>query len=340
MSNKRKSKRTNATKAPAKNRIDLSFGDPEPVPMGALADYLGVFTSPGGDLYLPPVSLSGLAQISRANAHHSSCLFFKRNMLARFFRPGRQMSLADFRAAALDFENFGMAYLQVLTDFLGVPIRLRHLPAMNMRVRRDGGYRMLQPYGTPDIDYREDEVLMVKEYDTVQQVYGVPEWLGGLQSALLNQDATLFRRRYFLNGSHLGYILYTTDPQMDPEVEKEITDKVREGKGVGNFRSMYLHVPNGKEKGVQVIPVGDISQKDEFERVKKISADDVVVAHRVPPALAGIKPDNTGGFGDIEKINRVYIDNEVRSKAQSFLDLNSQLPARCHLAFDFPETSL
>ncbi|MEH6649971.1 MAG: phage portal protein [Motiliproteus sp.] len=317
--------------------FNLSFGDPEPVPMSGLTDYLGVFSDPVGNYYLPPILLTGLAQISRANAHHSSCVFFKRNELARHFVPGPHLSLADFRAAALDFETFGNAYFQTMTDHFGLVIRLQHLPGLNMRVKKGGGFVMLQPFGVTDIEYSADEVLHVKEYDTIQQIYGVPEWLGGIQSALLNQDATLFRRRYFLNGSHLGYILYTTDPNLDTEVEKEITEKVRQGKGVGNFRSMYLHVPNGKEKGVQVIPVGDISQRDEFERVKNISANDVLVAHRMQSALAGVKPENAGGFGDIKTISMVYVATEVQAKAQPFLDLNNRLPPRCQITFDFPD---
>jgi len=39
----------------------------------------------------------------------------------------------------------------------------------------------------------------------------VPEWISALQSALLNESATLFRRKYYENGSHAGFILYMTD---------------------------------------------------------------------------------------------------------------------------------
>lgn len=41
----------------------------------------------------------------------------------------------------------------------------------------------------------------------------MPEWLAVVQSALLNESATLFRRRYYTNGLHAGFILYMTDPQ-------------------------------------------------------------------------------------------------------------------------------
>ena len=81
--------------------------------------------------------------------------------------------------------------------------------------------------------------------------------------------------------------------------------------------------------------MGDISQKDEFERIKKITADDVIVSHRLHPALAGLKPENAAGFGDIEKINKVYVDNEVRFMTQPFMELNQFLPARARFNFNF-----
>ncbi|GAA4649039.1 phage portal protein [Kistimonas scapharcae] len=316
----------------------FKFGEPEPVLGGRILDYLGTFTDIGGRYYEPPVNMAGLSRMRFANAHHGSCLFFKRNILSRYFQPSTAISLRDFRAAALDYGVFGNAYFKMIQTYGGMVSRLVHLPALNMRrMKKKNRYAMLKPGLSHDlVEFDEGEVLHVAEYDTTQQIYGIPEWLCAMQAILLNEDATLFRRRYFQNGSHLGYILYTSDEQIDPETEKALTEQIANGKGAGNFRSMYINIPGGKEKAVQLIPVGDISQKDEFERIKNISADDVVVAHRVPPALAGIKPDNNGGFGDIEKIKGVYVETEVMPMAQPFEDLNSQLPARAQFTFNFP----
>ncbi|SEP34652.1 hypothetical protein SAMN02787149_106275 [Pseudomonas sp. Snoq117.2] len=37
------------------------------------------------------------------------------------------------------------------------------------------------------------------------------EWLAAMQSALLNESTTLFRRKYCSNGSHAGFIFYMID---------------------------------------------------------------------------------------------------------------------------------
>lgn len=313
-------------------KINLTFGDPEPVQKAALTDYLGTFTEPFGRYYLPPVQLSGLAAMRGANAHHGSCVIFRRNMLANAYQSQEWFSVGQFRAAALDFLTFGNAYLQRIYNGFGRLVRLKHVAALNMRRCKDNTFCLLTSKGDI-IDFKPGEIIHVKEYDPLQQIYGVPDWLGGLQAALLNQDATLFRRRYYLNGSHLGYILYTNDTTIDPATVKELEEKVRQGKGVGNFRSLYMHIPGGKEKGVQIIPVGDINQKDEFEKIKNISSNDVIVAHRVHPALVAIKPENTGGFGDIEKIEGTYKRTEVVAMTQPWLDLNADLPKNMQLKF-------
>ncbi|CAJ1786229.1 hypothetical protein IIDPJIOB_00641 [Aeromonas veronii] len=110
----------------------------------------------------------------------------------------------------------------------------------------------------------------------------MPDYLGGLQSALLNQDATLFRRKYFLNGAHMGFIFYATDPNMDDDTEEEMKEMIASSKGVGNFRSVFVNIPDGKPDGIKLILVGDIATKDECAAIKGITAQDVLTAHRFP----------------------------------------------------------
>ena len=226
--------------------------------------------------------------------------------------------------AALDFMVFGEAYFQRLTNVIGQVLELRHLPAINMRRKVDGGFVMLLPNGR-ELEFAADEVEHVMDYDVEQDVYGVPDYLGGMHSLLLNESATLFRRRYFNNGAHAGFIFYTNDPDLSEDDEDNLRLQIESSKGVGNFRSMFVNIPNGTEKAIQLIPVGDVATKDEFEKIKNITRADVIAAWRMNPALAGIMPENVGGFGDIEKIDRVYTNNEIRPIAQLFLQLNDSL---------------
>lgn len=309
---------------PSKPPRAFSFGAPESVLASNMGEYLGVFASDDGRIYTPPVSRTGLAKLLRANAHHGTIPRFKRNLLLRDFKPSAGCSAQTMGRASLDFMVFGEAYFQRLRNVIGQVLELRHLPAINMRRKVGGGFVMLLPKGE-EIHFAEDEVEHVMDYDVEQDVYGVPDYLGGMHSLLLNESATLFRRRYYNNGAHAGFIFYTNDPDLSEEDEDALKSQISASKGVGNFRSMFVNIPGGSEKAIQIIPVGDVATKDEFERIKNITRADVIAAWRMNPALAGIMPENAGGFGDIEKIDRVYTNNEIRPICQLFLQINQVL---------------
>lgn len=122
-----------------------------------------------------------------------------------------------------------------------------------------------------------------------------------------------------------GFIFYTNDPNLSEADEERMQAQIGASKGVGNFRSLFVNIPGGGDKAIQIIPVGDIATKDEFERIKNITRNDVIAAWRMNPALAGCMPENAAGFGDVEKIDRVYMNNEIRPIRQLFLQVNLHL---------------
>lgn len=249
--------------------------------------------------------------------------------------PSLGLDVATLRCAGLDYMVFGECYLYRKQNFVGEVLELEHLPAINMRCLVDGGFVMLLP-GGEEMEFEADEIEHVREYDVEQNIYGIPDYLGGLQSLLLNEAATLFRRRYYSNGAHAGYVFYTNDENLSEEDEDELKAQIAASKGVGNFRSLFVNIPGGSEKAIQIIPVGDFQAKDELEKVKNITRNDVIAAWRMNPALAGIIPENSAGFGDIEKIDRVYMNNEIRPIQQLFTQVNSTLRPDRHIAFQEP----
>lgn len=323
MPNRRKRPKANSQPAQQRTRL-FTFGEPEQVLTANIGEYLGVFASEDGRLYKPPVSRAGLAKLLRANAHHGAIPKFKRNLLLREFIPSTGCSAYTMGCAGLDYMVFGEAYFLAHTNFADQVLELEHLPAINMRVKVDGGFVMLLPNGREE-DFDQDEVIHIKDYDVEQNIYGIPDYLGGLQALLLNEAATLFRRRYYSNGAHAGYIFYTNDPNLSEEDEDNLRAQISASKGVGNFRSMFVNIPGGQENAIKIIPVGDFQARDELEKVKNITRNDIIAAWRMNPALAGIIPENSGGFGDIEKIDRVYTSNEIRPICQLFAELNNYL---------------
>ena len=51
----------------------------------------------------------------------------------------------------------------------------------------------------------------------------------------------------------------------------------------------------------------------------------MMAAHRVPPQMMGIMPNNVGGFGDVEKASRVFVRNELIPLQERIKELNDWL---------------
>ncbi len=330
----KKQRKTSTAKSRANSATAFAFGDPEPVLQNQLTDYLGTFCMGSGPLayYEPPVSLRGLARTFRANPHHGAIPGFIRNQVQKYYVETPLLSREELGRAVIDFEKFANCYFQRICNIFGEDIGLRHLPAVYMRkMKEPDRYGML--VGTRLVPFEPGEVLHLLEYDPEQSIYGLPHYLGGLQSVLLGEDATLFRRKYYRNGAHMGYVFFTNDPTLKGKDKEKMEEAIMQSKGAGNFRSMFVHIPGGTEKSVQIIPVGDITTKDEIERVKSISRNDTLAMWRIQPALAGVMPENTGGFGDIAKISRVYLENETIPRQQVYSSLNNVLNSRHKIEF-------
>ncbi|MBB5369332.1 capsid portal protein [Janthinobacterium sp. K2Li3] len=65
-----------------------------------------------------------------------------------------------------------------------------------------------------------------------------------------------------------------------------------------------------------------MAAKNEFFNIKSVTRDDQLAAHRVPPQLMGILPNNAGGFGAVEPAAHVFARNELVPLQTQFLAIN------------------
>lgn len=309
----------------------FTFGAPEPV-LGRrdILDYIECWTA--GRWYEPPVSVSGLARAFRVGPHHESAIRLKVRLLASMLEPTRLLTLETFRKMALDHQVFGNAYAQRVEAVTGRALRVEAPLAKYMRRGIvDGEFFQVWGGGMFGVGaevehaFEPGSVLQLSEPDINQEIYGLPEYLSALQSAFLNESATIFRRRYYENGSHAGFFLYMTDTQVGDEDVDAIRKALRDSKGPGNFKNVFIHAPNGKPDGLKLVPISEVTAKDEFLGIKGASRDDVLAAHRVPPQILGIVPANGSGFGDVAKATDVFVRNEIEPLKGVFLALNDWL---------------
>jgi len=320
--NKRQQPRTqNQTAAPAQSMEAFTFGEPTPVlDRRDILDYVECIDN--GQWYEPPVSFSGLAKSMRAAVHHSSPIYVKRNILVSTYIPHPLLSRQDFSRFVLDYLVFGNAFLEERRGLTGKSLKLETSPAKyTRRGVEDDVYWYIQSYTQPH-EFSAGSVFHLLEPDINQELYGMPEYLSALNSAWLNESATLFRRKYYQNGAHAGYIMYVTDAAQNSTDVESLRKAMRDSKGLGNFKNLFFYAPHGKPDGIKIVPLSEVATKDDFFNIKKVSAADLLDAHRIPFQLMGGKPENVGSVGDVEKVAKVFVRNELTPLQTRFMELN------------------
>ncbi|MBZ6534923.1 MULTISPECIES: phage portal protein [Acinetobacter calcoaceticus/baumannii complex] len=289
----------------------FTFGDPVPVLSNDLSEYMECWFN--GRWYEPAVSIAGLSKSFRATPYLSSGIFLKRNYLVSQFIPHPLLSRSAFEQIAFDYIWSGNAYLEEIRSLTKKTIKFKPSLSKYMRVGQDDRFFMItnDHIGYSEYEFPEGRITHIRESDIDQEIYGKPEYIAALQSLWLNESATLFRRKYYNNGSHAGFIMYVNDPANDPQDIDNLRQALKDSKGPGNFRNLFYYSPNGKKDGVQIIPVSEIAAKDDFANIKNITRDDVLASLRIPPQLMGIVPNNSGGFGSVTDAEDVFYSKEI-----------------------------
>jgi PBSX family phage portal protein len=301
----------------------FTFGEPEPVnDRREILDLLQCWHN--GRWYEPPISVDGLARSFRASPHHSSAILLKRNLLVKSFVPSPWLSRATFEKLVQDYLIFGFGFVEQRRSLLNTLLALDHTPAKFTRVGIAPGNHFYLEAGGTEREFRPGSVLQVMQPDINQEIYGVPEYLSALQSALLNEAATLFRRKYYVNGSHAGFILHATGDFSDGDIDR-MRDALKRSKGPGNFKNLFVHQPAGKDGGIKLLPISEIGAKDEFLGIKNVTRDDMLAAHRTPPSLLGIVPAQGSTFGKPSEAVDMFFELEIEPIQARLLEVNDQV---------------
>lgn len=280
-----------------------------------------------GRYYEPPINQEDLIGLLRVGIHHASALHCKLNVLSSTFEPTALLSRAEFKKLAFNYLVTGNGYLAAERNRLGgITAFKNRLAAYMCRASPGAGkdgyfYLRSRVFETADFIPAADVVHLMQP-DLVQEVYGIPDYLAGLGSAQLNRSATTFRRRYYDNGSHAGFIIYATDNNINQSDWDNLKSQFKKAQREGNFKNVFLRSPNGDKDGIKLIPISEVAAKDEFLNIKNVTAQDMLTVHRVPPALMGVVPTAAGGLGDARTAAEVFAANEIGPIQAAFLEAN------------------
>ena len=121
--------------------------------------------------------------------------------------------------------------------------------------------------------------------------------------------------------------MYVTDAAQSSTDVEALREAMRSSKGLGNFKNLFFYAPNGKPDGIKIVPLSEVATKDDFFNIKKASAEDLMSAHRLPPQMMGVIPNNTGGFGDVVKAAQVFVRNELTPLQERIKEVNKWVGA-------------
>lgn len=288
----------------------------------AYESIIGVNVFDSRDFYDLPISQKTLYSVLTSSTSHQSAINFKINQLAKDYIPNTILKRSDFMKFAKDFLIFGNAYLEKTYSITGKLLKLTPLLSMHMRRAKKGHYYLLTKDGKEKI--AANRIIHILDPDPMQEIYGIPQYLSALNAIWLNEAATLFRRRYYINGAHAGYIFYFSDENLEDDDYEAFKAELKKTGGANQFKNLLLRAPGGKKDGLQLIPISEVMAKDEFVNIKKTTNDDIMIVHQVPPQAIAAIPSNTSGFGDADKAIRNYYETVQLPLQSMFDEVNEQ----------------
>lgn len=285
------------------------------------------------DYYMPPLDFEYLGKAFDISSALQSAIHAKKNSFISTFKSNKYISRKTLKASFLEYEIYGNCFLRKRFNALAQLHHLELVPAKSMRVGKNCYYYLLK--NGEKIKFNREEIIHISEYTPHSSIYGLPEHYAAIAEAVLGRESTLYKTKFYKNGAHMGYILHYHDPEMDETFREELEETVTGSKGAGNGRCMVL---SSKAKGeskpeVNIIEIGGVSSKDDFEKIKKISTADILMAKRVPPCMLAVIPDGAH-FGDSDKAVKIYGINEIAPQQGDFMEeINGHLPEDGQLEF-------
>lgn len=98
---------------------------------------------------------------------------------------------------------------------------------------------------------------------------------------MLNTEKTIFRRRYYHNGAHAGFILYANESDFGDEMKEDIARKIEELGGKVEFKNIFIDTSAPDNK-----PQEPAETDAPIQEMKSITVNDAIVANAVIKKMA------------------------------------------------------
>ena len=232
---------------------------------------------------------------------------------------------------ALDYETTGNGYLEGVRGRGGLVQELYFCPAIETwRRPRDAGTAFL--YRSPtgqDVNFprfdatKQDDKFLIHFAQATQQNrhYGLPSWRGIIPDIVLDDYATRYNQKFFINSGIPDLAIIVEGGVFDEPTEKAVVEFVQNNfKGLDNaHRTLYLPVNQDGVK-VRFEKLGMEIEKDgSFTKLRESCRDRILAGHGVPPRLAGvITTGQIGGGGEVDGQIKIFQETTISPRQRYF----------------------
>lgn len=217
-----------------------------------------------------------------------------------------------FKKEIKDFNSFGNAYLEIVTDASRSFLSFFHIDATKVRVHKDLKHVVIHPDWKQENRFSKDErktlplypdfeeidgalrsVWHFKQYEPEFSIYGIPKWISGLDAAGIGYKTNKWNLSRLDNSFQTSGVLLI-DGNMSPEDAEELQqDFTTHMTGEGNQGKILMLIKSlGKSEGTQFVPINGGNDGD-WIKLHNQSTNDLVTSHGWFRSLSGIA-DNTG----------------------------------------------
>lgn len=222
---------------------------------------------------------------------------------------------------ALDKCLFGNAFLEIVTDQRQQFISLYHQDASKCRLAKDKKSIILhhnwkkfnekEAVSIPVYpDFKKDRngymhsVIHYKEYEPMFENYGLPQYVAGMEAAVIGHKTDKWNIARLDNAFQLSGVMIL-DGDVDTETEAQQLSEVVNKKFAGNPGQVMFIVKNSTQnENSKFIPFSNGNEGD-WKNLHEQSNTDTVIAHSWFRALSGL--DYTSGFSTERIINEYQV---------------------------------
>ena len=259
---------------------------------------------------------------------------------------------------ALDFEEVGNAYWEVVRNSRGEPAWINWLPSETVWIAQDRSHfkqkvnekrSAFEIYGNLQEKRKRaradtsSEVIRFKMPSNRSHYYGVPDWLDGVGSIMLDQMSVEWNINSFNNNAIPSYALIIEGGKLSATAKEGVQTFLQENfKGRTNAnRMLYLPIENRDVKVKFEKLMREINDGD-FVTLRNQCRDQIISAHGVPPRLMGVvAPGALGGTGEAQQQLKYFKEVHVNER-QTLIEsiLNRTICAEFGLIIKFKEIDI